>query len=266
MKKNEEEDWEKKPREYVQPENFYEDEVWICSALLEKDFITTIEKWWKDTFKPSALSLRLTRMKLDGYLPDDDIKSIVYLKEFIEKKEPELFGRALLWNPRLLEHPDIRAQLINWLNGARFTILTGDKRCRAPIESFAKSLIPRAGKISRKKWDLALLDGGDGRFKASYYDFYEAITKEFENYKKKVNKGKLNEAEISKILKKLFQSLKNENGEIFGTKFNRYFTELAKLKQPAKIARKILRDILKRDADFEVGHDILKKFVSPTKS
>jgi len=259
MKKNKKANGQR-PRYYEEPENYDEDGVWICPTLLEKDFITSIEKWWKGTIKQLDKSSYLTYLQLDG------IDSIVYLKEFIEKKKPELLGRALLWNPRLLEHPDIRAQLINWLAGAKLTILTRERAYRKPIESFAKSLLPRTIKTPKKKEDLDLLEKAPGRLKASYDAFYEAITKEFENFKKKEKKRKLNEFDISKILKKRFQNLKNENGDINGIKFNRYFNELAKERQASKIARKMLQDTLKREFNVEVGISNLKKYIKDTKS
>jgi len=265
MKKNKKENGQT-PRDFVRPEKYHDkDEVWIRPALLEKDFITTIEKWWKDTFEPLD-DEPLDESSYLHYLPSDGVVGIDYLKEFIKKKKPELLGVALLWNPYLLEHPDIRAQLINWLNVAKFTMVTGDKRLRASIESFANALKPRAVKGPTKEGVLASIDEVSGELK-EYYDFlYETITKEFENYKKKENKRKLNEKDKSTILKKTFQSIKNEYEDLNGMKFSRYFNELAKLSKPSQIAMKVFQDQLKRDADFEIGISKIKKFISDTKS
>lgn len=135
----------------------------INPALLKTDFLTITEKWWKDTYE----SLILNSPWMDQL---SVTIGFAYLKRFIKQKKPEQLGLAVLWNPYLIHHPDIRGQIIIWISLSKSTLFTGEKAFKKYIEPFAKSLIPKAVKTPTKVKDLALFEEKHGVRPEVLYD------------------------------------------------------------------------------------------------
>jgi len=229
----------------------------INKAILRKDFITEIESWWLNTFKSIKWKDPLTEHL---YVP----ASLSFLKQFIKKKKPELLGKALLWNPYLIEHSDIRGQIIIWIHISRGTLLTRDKEFRKYIEPFAKALIPSSTRTPVTMMQLSKFEKENNiNIKKMYQVLFQTIDKEIKNFKKRENRKKLFQGDIASILKKRFKPHIPYWSDINGKTFNDYCENLAEKKRNAsEIALQLLMDALEQVYGFKIGERNLKKFKS----
>ncbi len=228
----------------------------IYYKLLEKNFIPDIEAWWEDISK----SIKFEDPFMEHlYVP----ASFAFLKQFLKKRDPELLGNAIRFNPYLLEYQDIRFQIIMWIRISRGTILTKDRGFRKYVEPFVKGLIPKAGRTPRTKHEYEkFLKDRNVNVKLTYRKLLETIQEEFEKFKKLNKRKKLFQGYRTSILKNRFKKHDPKIDHIIGKSFNEYFDDLTEEKsKPSEIALRYMRDSFNQLYGVRIGLKNLKELI-----